>query len=196
MINIVAIVEGQGEESALPLLLRRMADWLSPLRYVNVLPPIRIKRNRFLNNAEEFRKKIELAALKCRAGGWILILLDADDDCPAQRHQTILRDARLITSHRAISVVLPNREFEAWFVAAAKSLDGCRKFVHRPLENLDAESIRGAKEWLSQRMENSRYHEVTDQAAFAAVMDLTQASVHSRSFRKLCTEWSKNISNA
>lgn len=196
MTNIVAIVEGQGEESALPILLRRLGEWLSPSHYVNVLPALRVKRNRFLNNDDEFRKKVELAALKCGDDGWILILLEADDDCPAELHQSILQRARSVASHRPISVVLPNREFEVWFIAASASLSGCRKFVHRAAGNPEPESIRGAKEWLSQRMENTRYHEVTDQPAFAAVMDLTLAFARSRSFRKLCSDWSKNTSHA
>jgi hypothetical protein len=35
---------------------------------------------------------------------------------------------------------------------------------------------------------------MTDQPAFSALINLQQAHERSRSFRKLCSEWSKNAS--
>lgn len=39
-------------------------------------------------------------------------------------------------------------------------------------------------------MTAGRYRETTDQPAFSAIMDLSQAFDLSRSFRKLCSDWS------
>lgn len=55
MIKVASIVEGDGEVSALPILLRRINEWQSPGLYVNALPPIRVRRDRFLNKDDEFR---------------------------------------------------------------------------------------------------------------------------------------------
>lgn len=60
MVNIVPIVEGDGEVKALPVLLRRLNDWLSPTTFVNVAQPVRVRRDQFLNKEEEFLKKLEL----------------------------------------------------------------------------------------------------------------------------------------
>ena len=57
----------------------------------------------------------------------------------------------------------------------------------------DPDTIRGAKEWLSARIADGRYRETTDQPAFAAVMDLEMAHRRSRSFMKLCTDWSRFV---
>ena len=111
--KIAAIVEGDGEVAALPVLLRRIAAWRSPVQRTEVLPPIRVRRDRFLNREDEFKRHILLAAAKCSDDGWILVLLDADDDCPAEIGREILKRARSVAPHRRISVVLANREYEA-----------------------------------------------------------------------------------
>jgi hypothetical protein len=90
---------------------------------------------------------------------------------------------------------MPNREFEAWFIAAAESLDGCRGFnYHDPDLPVDPELPRNAKGWIRDRMPGG-YGETTDQPAFAARFDLAIAYQRSRSFRKLCSEWDRNVVN-
>ncbi|MDO8414463.1 MAG: DUF4276 family protein [Gallionellaceae bacterium] len=191
MIAIATIVEGDGEVAALPVLLRRMGEWLSPGIGVNLSPPIRVRRNRFLSRDEEFRRYLLLAAAKCGDNGWILVLLDADNDCPAELSEQVLQRARSHVPHRRISVVLANREYEAWFLAAVDSLHGKRGFTFDNPQNFNPEHTRDAKGWMGNRM--GKYRETVDQPAFSAVMDLRQAQKNSRSFRKLCSEWSKQI---
>lgn len=190
MTTVSAIVEGQGEVAALPILLRRLCSWRTPALHVNVLAPIKVHRDRFLNREEEFRRILLLAAGKCGENGWILVLLDADDDCPAELGSQILARAIAYVPHRRISIVLANREYEAWFIASAESLDGHRGFaVGATIDIPDAEIPRDAKGWLGRRMARKSYAEVTDQPAFSALMDLQKAFERSRSFRKLCSEW-------
>lgn len=193
MIRIASIVEGDGEVQALPVLLRRLNQEAPGPSYADVLPPIRVKRNRFLNNDDEFRKQLMLAAIKCADNGWILILLDADDDCPAMLSQHILARAALHVPHRRISVVLANREYEAWFIASAPSLDGQRGFRYEANEPREPEKPRDAKQWVENHLQGSKYREVLDQPAFTATMDLQQAVENSRSFQKLYKEWQLNV---
>ncbi|CAN7415834.1 DUF4276 family protein [Acidovorax sp. LjRoot117] len=193
MISLSAIVEGDGEVAALPVLLRRIAEWRTPEVYVDVLAPIRVYKDRFLNREDEFNRHLKLAAAKAGDMGWILILLDADDDCPMSKGRDIARRASTVVPHRAVGVVLANREYEAWFIAAAQSLDGVRSFVCRQDDGkVEPEVPRNAKGWLRDRMASGAYRETTDQPGFSARMDLQQAFDRSRSFRKLCTEWSRN----
>lgn len=193
MISIASIVEGDGEVAALPVLLRRLNEWRPGHVYAQALPPIRVRRDRFLNRDEEFRKQLLLAAAKCGTQGWILVVLDADDDCPATKAADVYQRAKRHVPHRRLSVVLAKREFEAWFIASARSLDGRRGF-HCPDEVLaEAEIPRDAKGWLRRNMEGGTYSEVLDQPAFTAYFDLQQAFDNSRSFRKLCKEWQVNV---
>lgn len=193
--KIASIVEGDGEVAALPVLLRRLAEWRISQHYPDVLPPIRVRRDRFINRDEEFHRHLQLAAGKCGHDGWILILLDADDDCPATVGPDILQRARACVPHRPISVVLANREYEAWFIAAAESLHGCRGFNYDPANAPEPESPRNAKGWVKEHMTSGAYGETTDQAALTARMDLQRVFDQSRSFRKLCSEWDLHASN-
>ncbi|WP_186142577.1 DUF4276 family protein [Burkholderia gladioli] len=191
-ITIASIVEGHGEVVALPLLLRRIAEWKTPNVYVDVPTPIRVHKDKFLNRDDEFRRHLLLAANRCGGDGWVLVLLDADDDCPMTRGAEILRRAQACIPDHRVSVVLANREYEAWFIAAAESLHGQRGFVFDAHDLIDAETPRNAKGWIGLRM-GGGYGEVLDQPAFSARMNLQQAFNGSRSFRKLCDEWVRNI---
>jgi len=190
--NVIAIVEGDGEVAAFPVLLRRIAAWRTPQRAVNIPHPIRIRRDRFINRHDEFNRYLQLAAAKCGDDGRIFLLLDADDDCPATTGRTLHDRARNLIGEIPISVVLANREYEAWFIAAAESLHGCRGFRFDPTDRVDAETPRDAKGWIRARMADRGYGETTDQPALSASMDLQQAFERSRSFRKLCAEWDRD----
>lgn len=191
--KVATIVEGDGEVAAVRVLLPRLAEWRSPQAEIEVLQPIRVRRDRFVNRPDEFQRHLLLAAAKCGAGGWVLVLVDADDDCPATMGADLLARARAIVPHRQVSVVLANREYEAWFIAAAASLAGRRGFtVESDASSANAETHRNAKGWIRARMTGGSYSEVRDQPAFSALMDLEQAFANSRSFRKLCAEWDRS----
>ncbi|WP_447729267.1 DUF4276 family protein [Pseudoxanthomonas suwonensis] len=190
--KVASIVEGDGEVAALPILLRRLCAWRTPEAYVDVQTPIRVRRDRFLNREEEFERYLHLAAAKSGDDGWILVLLDADDDCPAELGNSIAMRASEHVPHRPVAVVIANREFEAWFIASADSLSGFRGFAHEG-GHLDPERPRDAKGWIRARMAGGTYGETTDQPAFATHMSLEQAEKGSRSFRKLCSEWDRKV---
>lgn len=197
MRKLSCIVEGHGEVLALPILLRRIAQRQSPNASFDVQPPIRVSRSKFLKLDEEFRRHLNLAASKCGVDGLVLVLLDADDDCPAQLAPAVLRKAKGVLPHREVSVVLANREFEAWYIGAAASLDGFRGLeVSASDRSVDPESPRDAKGWLRQRMKSRHYGETTDQPAFAARVDLQMAVDRCRSFRKLCDDLNRWITPA
>jgi hypothetical protein len=192
-VAVSCIVEGDGEVAAVPVLLRRLGLWLTPAAFPAILPPIRVRKDRFLNREDEFNKYLKLASAKCGPAGWVLILLDADDDCPARSGTDIFTRARSKLAHARLGVVLANREYEAWFIAGASSLNGCRGFVCGENDaQTDAELHRNAKEWIKQRMAAGAYG-ISDQAAFSARIDLELVRRRSRSFRKLCAEWQRHM---
>lgn len=194
--RIAAIVEGDGEVRALPVLLRRIFERLGAT--IETSTPIRVKRNRFLarNRDNEFNRYLRLAATKAGHDGLVLVLLDADDDCPKQFGPELLARVRGVVPDRVISVVFANREFESWFIGAAGSLNGQRGLVVTEDDlSMDPERPRDAKGWLSARMPGRGYGETTDQASFAAVMDIDQATVRCRSFRKLLTDLQGFVAN-
>jgi hypothetical protein len=81
---------------------------------------------------------------------------------------------------------LAKREFEAWFLAAAPSLQGRRGLSANLALPDDPEQPRDCKGWLSRHRTDGRsYKPTADQAALAAVFDLLLARANSPSFDKL-----------
>ena len=182
---VAPIVEGHGEVEAVPILLQRVLRESRPDASLGVSPPIRVKAGSFLKNSDYFARHVELAARKAisRDGGFVLILLDCEDDCPATLGPELTPKAAEIRADVPILVALAHREFETWFLAAAQSLRGLRGLP----ANLEAppapEEIRGAKGWLSRQM-LSAYNEPNDQPAFTRQFSFEQAMAI-RSFARL-----------
>lgn len=182
-VTIAAIVEGDGEVSALPVLLRRIAGTLSVWN-VRIPQPRRIPRSKLITPGG-VESAVLQASYQVTGAGGILLLIDSDDDCPASLGPALLERARQARGDREISVVLAHREFEAWFLAAAASLSGCRGLVDPLDPPSDPEGIRGAKEWLSARKsDGTSYRPTVDQAGLADVFDLEQARKAAPSFDK------------
>jgi len=181
--TVVCIVEGDGEVRAIPILIRRLAA-ARGIYDLTIPPPIRVHRDQFLNRTDEFERKVLLASAKAQ-GGVVLILLDADDDCPVLLAREIDGRARPHIRDATLCVVIPNREYEAWFLAAAESIAGLRGLNDGLASPPQPDSLRNAKGWLSERMNGGRYHEVSDQPALSALFDIDAAHQRSRSFRKL-----------
>ena len=186
LVTVASIVEGKGEVEAVPILLRRIAEQVSPNCYVNALRPIRVPRNKILKD-DRLERTVELAARKLgrEERGGILILLDADDDCPRELAADMLGRAQAVRPDRVIRVVLAKREYEAWFLAAAHSIAGQRRIGASIVPPTEPESIRGAKEWLGSQMpRDRRYSPTSDQAALTKVFDM-EAARSAPSFDKL-----------
>jgi hypothetical protein len=76
---IQAIVEGDGEVIALPVLLRRLIPELGCYVEVGSAP---VKRHRSdFTQAEKFKSGLRLAVLTRENVSAVLILFDLDDDC-------------------------------------------------------------------------------------------------------------------
>ena len=184
MQRIASIVEGHGDVKAVPILLRRIARRLSPESALEILRPIRVGRYKILKSGE-LERAVELAARQTGARGCILILLDADDDCPAALGPELLARAVAARRDRNIRVVLAKSEYEAWFLAAASSIVGHRGIGPLPDPLFDPESVRDAKGWLTALLPvGQSYRETLDQPALTAIFDLDAARA-APSFDKL-----------
>jgi hypothetical protein len=182
----VPIVEGHGEVQAVPILLRRIAGEAGdPFVAIGVNPPIRVKAGSFINDQEYFGRYVSLAAEKARqAAGIVVILLDCEDDCAAELGPRLAAQARAVRADVTTLVCLAVREYETWFLAAALSLRGQGGLPVNLEPPPDAERIRNAKGWLSQRMPG-KYDPIVHQSSFTSVFDLDAAKHGSRSFVRL-----------
>jgi hypothetical protein len=181
--RIQPIVEGYGEVTAVPELLRRLCNQAGVFQ-IGVNRPIR-KRRHELVNEDPLRQTVQLALLQEDCGS-ILILFDADDDCPKELAPRLRRWAQDEARSTPCTVVIAKREYEAWFLATIESLRGKRGIRSDATSHPDPEGPRGAKEQLEQRLDpGCSYRETIDQVALTAQFDLHEAFLRCRSFRSL-----------
>lgn len=196
MIQLVSIVEGQGEVEAIPILVRRIAREIEPGLLVQTHPPFRVPRSKLIKPGV-LEHYVDVAARRAGRAGVILIVLDSDDDCPAELGPQLLSRTQPTRGGFATSVCLAHREFEAWFLAAAESLRGQRGLVEDLVGPSDPEAKRDAKGWLSAQMEEGRsYAPTLDQPALASLLDIAAARRRSRSFDRFCREVTRLLTSA
>lgn len=184
--RLSTIVEGHGEVEALPGLVCRIARELQWSGHLLLNRPLRVHRDRFIRNPAEFERYVELAARRTRGAGAVLILLDAEEDCPARLGPELRKRARQFRPDVPLAVVMAKRQFEAWFVAAAPSLRGVENLPPSLPPAPDPESLPNPKQWLAEQM-RQKYIEPWHQPIFAAHMDLNLAR-RAPSFAKLCRD--------
>jgi hypothetical protein len=154
---------------------------------------LRIPKSKLIRRGE-LERAVDLAARKIGGLGAMLLLFDGDDDCPAELGPRLAQRVAEVRNDLPSAVVLAKREFEAWFLAAAESLRGLRG-LHADLQPPpDPEAVRGAKEWLAERMAGG-YSETLDQPALAARFDLDMAR-RAPSFDKCYREVVRLLSSA
>jgi Domain of unknown function (DUF4276) len=178
---VAPIVEGHGEVQAVPILLERILRESHAEGLLRVNPPLRVKAGSFINDEEYFKRYVELAARKAKpqARGSVLILLDSEDSCPAELRARLAAKAAALRPDVSILVALAYREYETWFLAAARSLQSVCGLPADLEPPTNPESIRGAKGWLSRQMPNA-YNEPNDQPAMTRKFSFEQAStIHS-----------------
>jgi hypothetical protein len=186
---IQPIVEGQGDVDAVPLLLRRLRDEAQAWG-LEVAKPQRTPRTRLIKK-EFLQDSVRLASLTAHCTG-ILILFDADDDCPKTLAQTLEQWAQEAAGKTPCAVVLANREYESWFLASMETLRGKAGILPQAASHPVPESPRNAKGEIEQRMPpGMSYSPSVDQAPLTALLDLKSAYQRCRSFRKLVTAFGR-----
>ena len=194
-LRVVPIVEGHGEYECIRILIERVWRELLGQGFVEVLRPIREKRNRLVK-PEHLAKAVSLAAAKLGNSpsgdpALILLLVDADKDPPCLLGPQLLDDARAARSDIAIACVVANVEYETWFVAAAESLQEYLDLTGAA--PADPEGQRLGKGWIERHFQGvgARYSETQDQPAMTAHMGLALCRERSPSFDKFCREFEK-----
>lgn len=192
-LHIAPIIEGHGEQSSVPHLLRRI--WHELLQCetgLNVLRPIRISRSKLVKPSEMIRAT-DIAATNLKHvstsdPAFILVLFDADDDLPCVLAPRLLDEIRRERATYDVALVIANVEYETWFVAAAESLASF--FEPNAMSSIpdDPEAKRAGKGWVQRFALAARYAEPLEQPRMTAKLDLQLCRSRSRSFDKLCRE--------
>lgn len=191
---IQPIVEGQGDVQAVPVLLRRLRDEAQAWE-LEIGRPHRRTRGE-LAKKETLQRAVQVAVLEDACVG-VVIVFDADDDCPKELAPTIQRWAEEVSQGVPCVVVMANREYEAWILASIEEMRGHRSIKADAVSHPEPEDPRNAKGALEDCMvPGASYSETVDQAALTARISLKKAYAASRSFRRLVSAFGGVVATA
>jgi len=130
---------------------------------------------------DTLRRAVQMQSVRAGCQGGILVVADADDDCPIELADRLRELAGQQMSKLTVAVAV--REFESWFLASIRSLAGHGAVRPDADYPKDPDIRRDAKGALSSLMATT-YRATLHQPAFAELMDLG-AAMRSRSFSHL-----------
>jgi hypothetical protein len=200
-VYVAPVVEGQTEQGCVERLLHRVwVELLHRPERLQVLEPFRGHRDSLVHaNGVALTESVQKAFLKLQAKlrrdtqalSLLLILLDAEGDCPAELARRLLETARRARLDAAISCVLAKRMLENWIVAGASSLAGVNG-LPTPLQPPDNTEDRSGSFWLNEQLRGRdrkrRYTKTADATVFVRAMNLPECRANSPSFDKLCRD--------
>lgn len=183
---IVPIVEGAGDKNAAPGLVRRILVQLG--RYDIGVGQAKVTNGKpsLLKKFEQFLKYAIVDG--CKA---ILVLVDADADCPLEEVPCLTTRAEALNLPVPVAIVYAKCEYETWFVCSlsANKESAIRKRLELPkglAMPAEPEKVRDAKDWLTRHMPaHKTYKETADQEPLTHHIDLELVREKSRSFRRL-----------
>jgi hypothetical protein len=189
MPKIVPLVEGDGDVTAVPLLLRDVLASLQRWDF-EIARPRNAHGRGNLTKQNGIERFVQLC-LKEPGRDAVFILIDADADCAATTSGDLANRVRAIGVIVPVVIVLAKCEYEAWLVASIQSIAG-KQLGGRPGIIAEAtppdqpEAVLNPKAWLSERMPRGRaYKETEDQAPMTSSLDLQVVLNSCRSFRRL-----------
>ena len=186
-----------------------MQRWLNFRRYRNIeihaVGPVRASGRGSITVAHDkenglgIEYYVEMALLRDPQPDVILILIDADEDCPRKLAPSLLARARaLVPPDYPIGLVVANREYEAWFLAAFPSIRFRQaltvlgkklefRLTRRSLpRGMDVEEIADCKKEVAKLLGLKKYKVRIHQPALTEILPFTPGMTQrSRSFRKL-----------
>lgn len=188
--KILPIVEGDSEVNAIPVLLRRIINRVKAFE-IQIDKPWLVKRDQVIHKEGVIENKIRAALIMRDDVSAIIIILDADSDCPVEIAANLLQRCR-VTTQIPISVIMAKSKLECWFLGAKESLQGVRGIKADAETPEDPESLGIGR--LKNNMEKGfTYHKVYDPPAFAAKMDIDMAIESCPSFARFVRETERLI---
>lgn len=182
----MAIVEGKGDEKAVPGLVRRIL-------WDNCRHDLLVARSIVTNGKPLLLRKFERFLRYAMADGCaaVLVLLDADAECPREKAADLVQRAQELNLKIPVAIVYAKCEYETWFICSLSPDRGDKirerlKLPAHVTAPANAEAIRDAKTWLNRHMHrHSSYKETVDQEPLTHHIELDLVRSRSRSFRRL-----------
>jgi len=181
-------VEGDGDLTAVPNLIREAAAHYELFRLTTVGKPLRAGNIKSLLREGEFERFLRIATKKESEA--IIVAVDADEACPVDIARQLVARAGAIEQeiNRRVGVILFKPEFEVLFLHSIESIaERLPKYKINPRalgSREDFESLRDAKGRLRNACDGMNYKETRDQDKFIYGMDFNVVMEKSRCFAR------------
>src|SRR6266545_946524 len=199
---ILPIVEGQTEQKFLERLLHRVwRELLCRPERLQIVEPFRGHRDALVHpNGQVLGDSLQKALLKLKARtrkepeaqSLLLILLDAEGDCPATLAPRLLAlSKKTLPADTSVACVLARRMLENWIVGGASTLARVNG-LPSPLPARDYFEERSGAAWLEGQLRSQnkarKYKKTADAEPFVRTMNLQECRGSCPSFDKLCRD--------
>lgn len=186
MARVSCIVEGDGDITAVPNLIRHTAASHGLFQIQIVGRPLRAGNIANLMRAGEYERFVRIASK--RDNDVILLLCDADDRCPVDLINEMHSRSEIISGEvqKRIGICFFKPEFEVLFLHDIHNIaHRCPQFGINPdkLYVLDFEGVRDSKGRLKEICSRVRYKETRDQEKLVYALDTHNLPARSRCFR-------------
>lgn len=182
--KLYVIVEGDGELSAVPLLLRRLLYEKFERYDFSTISPINARGRGNLTRDGGLERLLEYTRRQPDCDG-VLVLFDAekdDVDCPPRIAYVFAERAAALGLPFPVSIVCAVCEYESWFLYSDTIADEYFTAVYP--DNPDEEC--SAKGWINRHLRTqATYRETIDQTDMSQLLELDELHDKSRSFRRL-----------
>lgn len=177
MAMISLVVEGDGDQGAMPVVIRAYLQQCA-IYDITVSKPINAKGRTKLLRQGELERFARLASLQTGAAA-VLVTCDADDDAVCDLGPRVTARCLEAVPQMPIRACLAVREFENWLLASPETL---APNPEAPLDDYETVSaVPRVAAWRAPR----KYVKPIHQPAFAAKMDLERVAARCPSFARL-----------
>ena len=188
MPTIIPVVEGPGDVDALPgLLYRILSEKLGHYDVMVAHGKANVVNAHNRSNLENKLEKYLRYALNQPDCAAILVLVDADDDCPVVEFQRLSQRCEQSGVGVPVQIVYAHREFESWFLASWETVKDQAGLPNTESPVGPIENVANPKQWIIDRKPKGEgYKPTSHQVSYTTAINLDLAHQNSRSFRRLC----------
>jgi hypothetical protein len=179
--SIGLLLEGDGDYEAVPLLVRKIAQYRNYNDLIIGTKPIKIGDVPCMLKGDKFLRLFEYAFLRDDVDG-LIIALDCEDRCALEVIRELYERVALIVERceKPIGIVLFVKEYETMFLMNIEHIaERCKSIALNPQAVIGTGNImarRDAKGSLSLAIVGGSYKPTRDQARLTAAMDIRQCS--------------------
>lgn len=174
---ISVVVEGDGDQGAMPVVIRTHLQ-RREIHDIAVKRPINAKGRTKLLRSGELERFVRLASLQTDAVA-VLVTCDADDDAVCDLGPRVTARCLEAVPHMPVRACLAVREFENWLLASPETL---APHAVPPLQDYEAvAAVHHVAGWKAPR----KYVKPIHQPGFAAGMDFDLVADRCPSFARL-----------